>query len=169
MEKLLIGLCVKANLHWGVARSIRARFFVCFSAPRSCPAEPCTSAELPDATKQTKNRARLLLATRQCRLALTAIQRDWLRCVRLLTSRFHGCRNDSATRFGSVSTVLSHAKPRPVVSGELAFCVVFTGRVFLSLSSVANLKVCCFVRCRQRSVTCSSGVRRATGESFQMF
>jgi len=42
----------KANLHWDVARSSRARFFVCFIAPRSCRAEPCTSAELPDATKQ---------------------------------------------------------------------------------------------------------------------
>ena len=31
------------------------------------------SAELPDATKQTKNRARLLLATSQCRLAFSAI------------------------------------------------------------------------------------------------
>jgi len=30
---------------------------------------PCTSAELPDATIQTKNRARLLLGTPQCRLA----------------------------------------------------------------------------------------------------
>jgi len=29
----------------------------------------CTSAELPDATKQTKNRTRLLLATPQCRPA----------------------------------------------------------------------------------------------------
>jgi len=27
---------VKANLHWGVARSSRVRFFVCFIAPRSC-------------------------------------------------------------------------------------------------------------------------------------
>ena len=39
-------------------------------APRSCRAEPCTSAKLPDATKQTKNRALLLLAT-QCRLAFS--------------------------------------------------------------------------------------------------
>jgi len=61
---------IKANLHW-VARSSRARFFVCFIASRSCRAEPCTSAELPHATKQTKNRARLLLAARQCRLAFT--------------------------------------------------------------------------------------------------
>jgi len=28
-------LFVKVNLHWGVARSSRARFFVCFIAPRS--------------------------------------------------------------------------------------------------------------------------------------
>ena len=47
----------------------------CFIAPRSCRAEPCTSAELPDATKQTKNRARLLLATPQCRLAFS--QQSW--------------------------------------------------------------------------------------------
>jgi len=39
--------------------------------PRSCGVEACTSAELPDATKQTKNRARLLLATPQCRLAFS--------------------------------------------------------------------------------------------------
>ena len=61
---------LKAKLHWGVARGNRARFFVCFIAPRICRSEPCTSAELPDATKQTKNRARLLLATPQYRLAL---------------------------------------------------------------------------------------------------
>jgi len=82
---------LKANLHWGVARSNRARFFVCFIALRSCHAEPCTSAELPDATKQTKNRARLLLATPQYRLALT-VTTIWMRftwrvllvCVRFL-------------------------------------------------------------------------------------
>jgi len=60
---------VKANLHWGVARSSCARFFVCFIAPRSCHAEPWTSAELPDATKQRKNRSRLLLATPQRKLS----------------------------------------------------------------------------------------------------
>jgi len=62
---------VKANLHWEVARSSRARFFVCTVAPRSSRAEPCASAELHDATKQTKNRARLLLPTSQCWLAST--------------------------------------------------------------------------------------------------
>jgi len=43
---------VKANLHWGHATSSRARFFVCLIVPSSCRAKPCTSAELPDATKQ---------------------------------------------------------------------------------------------------------------------
>jgi len=47
-------IAFKANLHWGVARSSPARLFVCFIAPRSCRAEVCTSAELPDATKQNK-------------------------------------------------------------------------------------------------------------------
>jgi len=61
---------LRANLHW-VARSSRARLFVCFIASRSCRSEPCPSAELPDATKQTKKRARLLLATPQCGLAFT--------------------------------------------------------------------------------------------------
>ena len=64
---------VKANLHWGVAKSSHARFFGCFIATRSCRAKPCTSAEVPDTTKQRKNRARLLLATPQCRLALTEV------------------------------------------------------------------------------------------------
>ena len=58
---------VKANLHSGVARSSRTRFFVCFIAPRSCPAEPCMSAELPDTTK---------LTIPQCRLALTFQQAE---------------------------------------------------------------------------------------------
>jgi len=40
----------------------------------------CTSAELPDATKQTKNRARLLLATPQCRLTFM---------VDLIKNNFH--------------------------------------------------------------------------------
>jgi len=62
---------VKANLHWGRARSSRAWFFVCFIAPRSCRAEPCTSAESPDATKHTKDYAWQLLARPQCRLTFT--------------------------------------------------------------------------------------------------
>jgi len=60
---------VKGSIRWGVARSSRARFFFYFIAPRSCRTEPCTSAELPDATKQTKNRVRLHLAAPQCWLA----------------------------------------------------------------------------------------------------
>ena len=56
---------VKANLHRGVASSSRARFCLFYCALEL----PCTSAELPDATKQTKNRAWLLLAAPQCRLA----------------------------------------------------------------------------------------------------
>jgi len=75
LEKVLLSywwiwdMNLSANLHWGVARSSRARFFVRFLAPRICRAESCTSIELPDATKQ--NRARLLLATPQCRLAFS--------------------------------------------------------------------------------------------------
>ena len=53
----------------GVA--VHDSLIVCFIAPRSWRAEPCTGAELPDATKQTKNRARLLLATPRCRLTLS--------------------------------------------------------------------------------------------------
>jgi len=64
-------ISIKANLHWEVARSSRARSFVCFIAPRSCRAEPCTSAELPDATKQTKDYAWQLLVRPQCRLAFS--------------------------------------------------------------------------------------------------
>jgi len=58
--------CIKANLHWGLARSSSARFFVCFIAPRTCRAELWTSAELPHATKQTKDYAWQLLARPQC-------------------------------------------------------------------------------------------------------
>jgi len=43
---------------------------LCFIA--RCRAELCTSAELPDTTKQTKNRVQLLLATPQCRLAFSS-------------------------------------------------------------------------------------------------
>jgi len=46
----------KANLHWGVARSSRARFFVCFVAWGNSALGTAT----PDAIKQTKNRERLL-------------------------------------------------------------------------------------------------------------
>jgi len=46
-------IIIKANRHWGVARSSRARFSVRFIASRSCRAEPCTSAELPDALRCT--------------------------------------------------------------------------------------------------------------------
>jgi len=67
-----IQLChMKANLHWEVARSSRARFFVCFIAARSSHAESCISAELPDATKQPKDYTWQLLARPQCRLALS--------------------------------------------------------------------------------------------------
>jgi len=59
----------KANLYNEVSRSSCAQFFVCFIAPRSCRAEPCTIAELPDATKQTRDYAWQLLARPQCKLA----------------------------------------------------------------------------------------------------
>ena len=58
-------VCLKANLHWEVARSSRARFFVCFIAGVAV-----SSPELPDATKQTKEYAWQLLARPQCRLAI---------------------------------------------------------------------------------------------------
>jgi len=86
-------------------------FFVCFIAPRSCPAEPCTSAELPDATKQTKNRARLLLATPQCRLAFKL----WL------TVHFHKL-NRTNVDFG-----FEELCKFPVESGLISgrFCIAF--------------------------------------------
>jgi len=62
---------LEANLHWERARSSRARFFVLLRSGVAVPsrAEPC--AELPDATKQTKDHAWQLLARPQCRLAFT--------------------------------------------------------------------------------------------------
>jgi len=64
---------IKANLHWGVARSSRARFFVCFVASGNSALVHgfALAGQLLGALKQTKNRARILLATPQCRLALT--------------------------------------------------------------------------------------------------
>jgi len=57
--------CAKANLHCGVARSSRARFFVLL---RRVILRSCTAGHANSAIKQTKNRARLLLATPRCRL-----------------------------------------------------------------------------------------------------
>jgi len=71
---------VKVNPHWGRARRCQAQIFVSFIVPRSYRAEPRTSAELPDATKQTKDYAWQLLARPQCRLALT-IKLYWICCV----------------------------------------------------------------------------------------
>ena len=84
---------LKANRHWGRTRSSRSRFFVCFIAPRSYRAEPCTSAELPDATKQTKDYAWQPLARHQRRLAFrnnsckrlgSCPKRSTKRCLSLL-------------------------------------------------------------------------------------
>jgi len=64
---------LKANLHWGVARSSRARFFVCFIESGNPALVHGSARQLLGAIKETKNRARLLLATPQCILAF----RDW--------------------------------------------------------------------------------------------
>jgi len=64
-------LSVEDSLHWGVARSSRARFFVCFVASGNSALVHRSVRQFLDAIKQTKNRARILLATPQCRLALT--------------------------------------------------------------------------------------------------
>jgi len=54
--------CVKANLHWGVARSSRARFFVCFAASGNSALVHASAPQLLGAIKQTETRARLLLS-----------------------------------------------------------------------------------------------------------
>ena len=51
----------KVNLHWGVSRSSRARFFVCFVASGNSALVHGSARQLLGAIKQTKNRARLLL------------------------------------------------------------------------------------------------------------
>jgi len=94
-----------AVLYWDVARSSRARFFVCFIAPRSCRAEPRTSAELPDATKQTKDYTWQLLARPRCRLAFSVrkvgavvIMAHYLRDRRLLRNWAWLVKNNSTRR-----------------------------------------------------------------------
>ena len=62
---------LKANLHWGVARSSRARLFVWFVASRSC---RVVHERRITRRNKTNNRARLLLATPQCRLALSRVE-----------------------------------------------------------------------------------------------
>ena len=62
---------LKANLHWGVARCTRARFFVCFVASGNSVLAHGLARQLLGAVKQTKNCAGLLLATPQCRLVFT--------------------------------------------------------------------------------------------------
>ena len=59
---------LKANLHWGLARSCQAQSFV-FFAPGNSALVHGSARQLLGAIKQTKNRARLLLATPQWRLA----------------------------------------------------------------------------------------------------
>jgi len=68
LEKNIV-LGLKANLHWEVPRSSRARFCVCFIAPRSCRAG---AQNYP-----TQRGLRLAtLARPQCRLAFS-FERFW--------------------------------------------------------------------------------------------
>jgi len=95
-------------------------------------AEPCTSAELPGAIKETKNRARQLLARPQCRLAFTL-----LRIIGLLLfcrqSRVRSTSNPnlaklSVPRPATVSaTNLVKSKSKSSVSRH------FTGKSFVKL------------------------------------
>ena len=72
----------KAKLHWGRARSCQAQSFVCFVGSGNSALVHGSARQLLGARKQTKNRARLLLAASQCRLAFRRNKRSlWLCCL----------------------------------------------------------------------------------------